>query len=178
MKYIWVKKENKRGTFLNSSFSFRALIGTLVWVLKAVSNSRVKYFLKTGRDKKIINYKLNRVSVKSLNIYNYISIYESFTISYCLTYSIVTKRVLSSRNTPETYEIPTQPILGIRGHQLHENSYSPGAVSSANYIFTNKFMREISGTNVVIRHISAKDGEIPLVSACICIAVCSQPWFY
>lgn len=38
-----------------------------------------------------------------------------------------------------------------RENAFHENSYSPDAVSSANYIFTNEFMREISGTNVVIR---------------------------
>lgn len=68
-----------------------------------------------------------------------------------LLFHVVAKGVLSSRNTLETDGISTQHILGIRGRKLHENSYSPGAVSSANYIFTNKFMREISGTNIVIR---------------------------
>lgn len=67
--------------------------------------------------------------------------------------------------------ISTQRILGIRGRKLHENSYSPGAVSSANYIFTNKFMREISGTNIVIRATYQYEGRWNTVRKrlpCIC----------
>jgi len=126
--------------------------------------------------KNIVNL-IEIAQIYRIFILSYMTSNFSYDFCYCFTYSVVAKGVLSSRNTLETDGISTQHILGIRGCQLHENSYSPGAVSSANYIFTNtnlwgKYLEPTSS----MWCINAKDSEIPLANAYLAFVICQLLW--
>lgn len=137
--------------------------------------------------KDTVKWKILLTELKFLKFIEYLYLYyytwqvasqSTYDFCYCFTYHVIAKGVLSSRNTLETDGISAQRILGIRGCQLHENSYSPDAVSSANYIFTNTNLwgKYLEPTSSSMWRINAKDSEIPLANAYLAFVICRLLW--